>query len=302
MNNAYFSEAKSEWDQAKRKAFFSQLSHVLTRRDNHLVDFAEVSARLGLKNQRYLGIDEVPLEQIVGSVGRYQDFTKNFLPTTRKMEQRWARVAGVYLDPLSSGVPPIELYKVGANFFVKDGNHRVSVARQFEMPTIEAHVWEYPIQLPDVDSESTVDDLLIAAEKQDFLESTGLDHTRPDHNIQLTVPGGYRELLHEIADYQHALETIDGVRPSFGDAAAYWYDVLYTLTLMVCDRTKALERFPDRTAADVYIFTRRRQEALRERYGVNATTSQTARALGYAGAVRPKRLWWRIKSLFKKES
>ena len=78
---------------------------------------------------------------VVG-VGRYRDFTASFLPKNAKMQDRWSRV---YAQANSmQGMPPIELYKIDDVYFVRDGNHRVSVARQMGQKSIEAHVTELP--------------------------------------------------------------------------------------------------------------------------------------------------------------
>jgi hypothetical protein len=82
----------------------------------------------------------------VGSVGRYDDFTRSFLPRRDSDAGRWARVKAATLD--LTGLPPIEVYQIGQAYFVLDGNHRVSVARQLGAPTIQAYVTEVPDQSP----------------------------------------------------------------------------------------------------------------------------------------------------------
>ena len=131
----------------------------------------------------------VPLEKIVGSVGRYKDFTRTFLPRAGISEERWLRVDNVVNS--MGGMPPIELFKIGDVYFVQDGNHRVSVAHANGIDAVEAYVTEV---ISDVDlkpEDFTDGRWLLKAERSDFLRATELDEVRPDHNIHLTVPGRY---------------------------------------------------------------------------------------------------------------
>ena len=120
-------EARTEWNEARRKAFLSRLSSYVTRRDVRLRDFEDISRQLKLRNPRYKGVEEIPLDKIVGSVGRYNDFVSHFLPVTPQMEERSQRIARLYLDPASGGDPPLEGYRTGDSEFVKVGYHCVSI-------------------------------------------------------------------------------------------------------------------------------------------------------------------------------
>ncbi|HXV98713.1 MAG TPA: universal stress protein, partial [Anaerolineae bacterium] len=187
MHNLYREAARHEWSQARRKALWLQLRASLGSKKIDLINFTQLAERFDLGNASYQGVQNIPLTKIVGSLGRYNDFVQAFLPTTESMSERWQKVATLYLDPSSPGAPPIEVYQVGDSYFVSDGNHRVSVARQLKMGHIEAHVWEYfkPVAglAPGVD----IDTLLIQAERRDFLEKTHLDELRPNHTIHLTA-------------------------------------------------------------------------------------------------------------------
>ncbi|MCZ7600047.1 MAG: hypothetical protein M5U09_23090 [Gammaproteobacteria bacterium] len=95
------------------------------------------------------------------------------------------------------GVPPIEVYRLGDAYFVKDGNHRVSVARQLGSKYIQAYVTPVHVRVPfgpDVDR----DGLIIASELAAFLEETHLDELRPVADLRVTVPGQYPTLLEHI--------------------------------------------------------------------------------------------------------
>ncbi len=277
QTQSYMDQARQEWNQARRKAFWSQLLANLDEQGSGLLDFNDISHRLNLKTAVYRGVQNIPLDKIVGSVGRYQDFTRAFLPVVEDMSSRWQRVAALYLDPTSGGVPPIEVYKVGDAYFVKDGNHRVSVARQLNMEDIEAYVWEYPQPVAGIAPDTDIDTLLIEAERRDFMEQTHLDDLRPGNGIRLTAPGGYTELLRQIDRYRAALSQIDETTVSYEEAVTAWYDMLYETTVQLIREAGVLDLFPDRTAADFFVCVTRQQRELEERYGRRIKVGEAAR-------------------------
>ena len=158
---------------------------------------------------------------------RYRDFDRDFLPRNRATRERWKRLdraalAGEY-------VPPVQLYKVGDVYFVKDGNHRVSVARQQGAEDIEAEVIEIAHQrapTPDTDPR----ELLRLAEYGRFLQQTRLDKLRPGVNIVFTSLGRYDELLEHISAHRWYMG-IEQNRPiAWEDAVLDWYDNVYLPT------------------------------------------------------------------------
>ena len=125
-------------------------------------------------------------------MGRYTDFTRTFLPRRPEDKERWARVKAAMEDPVGKGVPPIEVYKVGDTYFVLDGNHRVSIARQEGTKSIEAHVIEVKTDIP-VTPDLQPDDLIIKAEYADFLEKTEIKEFDPKCGFKRDCSGSVRE-------------------------------------------------------------------------------------------------------------
>jgi hypothetical protein len=132
--------ALQDFHNARRKASIQEILARLAGRSSELLSYEEVAEKLKLNVRSDAGIHDIPLNAIVGSVGRYSEFTRDFLPLKDEDKQRWARVKAVVDDPESPNLPPIEVYKVGEVYFVSDGNHRVSVARQEGSEYIEARV------------------------------------------------------------------------------------------------------------------------------------------------------------------
>ena len=134
--------------------------------------------------------------------------------------------------------------------------------------TIEAHVWafESPVQF---DPEASLDELLIAVGRQNFLERTKLLELAPDHDIHFTAPGQYNELLAQIHDLQDKLSQIDGEPLPYEDAVMAWYEMVYLPAVEAIRRSGLLVDFPGRTEADLFVWLSSQYEALSGRYGVD---------------------------------
>ncbi len=174
------------------RAQFRDLLARLGGRSNDLLPFETLASALQVYQQIPRSRPEaIPLDKIVGSVGRYKDFTRDFLPRNPDLAQRWARIEDA-LDSLE-GLPPIEVYKVGGVYFVADGNHRVSVARANGFQDIEAYVTEIPVD-PGIEPGDTLDEAIIKAERVRFMAETGIGGCYPHPDIYFTRPGGFPQL------------------------------------------------------------------------------------------------------------
>jgi len=265
--------ASREWQQARKAAFAQDVLDSLARRPSDLLPFEEVRQHLRLYHKRYRGLQDVPLDQIVGSVGRYRDFTRAFLPRQDGLENRWRRIERLVSS--GGGLPPVELFKVGQVYFVHDGNHRVSVARQSKAPSIEAYVWEYETRVP-LEPDTDVRDLWGKAARRAFLERTNLDRLCADVQIELTHPDGYDDLLHEIEAFQKTLSRIDERKMPFDEAVTSWCELRYTPIVELIRQRNTLQEFPNRTEADLYLWVRRNQEELEVRYGQKVLMEEAA--------------------------
>ncbi len=262
-----------KWKQARQAAFVQEVLAVFTQRPAGLLSFEQVQKKLQLDNMHYLDQQDVPLEQIVGSVGRYYDFTRAFFPREDRLQDRWQRIER--LVTTGRDLPPIELYKVGQVYFVRDGNHRVSVARQHKMPTIQAYVWEYETHVP-LEPDSNVDDLLCRTAHAAFLERTHIDGLCPDLDIKLTQPDGYADLLYEIEAFQRIISEIDGREVSFDEAVTLWHQIRYIPITEIIRERYVLQEFPGRTEADLYLWLCRNREELEAHYEHHVFLHQAA--------------------------
>jgi len=134
-------QAEADFDRARRRAFYGRVVARLRRGCGRLLVFDEVGERHLAYNRRRLGLRDVKISKIVGSVGRHDAFDRGFMPTKTSLAERWKRVDRAFHRGLD--LPAVRLYKMGDSYFVEDGNHRVSVARYQGLETIEADVTEF---------------------------------------------------------------------------------------------------------------------------------------------------------------
>ena len=265
-NPLNYRDALQDFNDARRKAAMQEVLARLTGKSNELLSYEEVVRKLKLNVRTERGVHEIPVKAIVGSVGRYTEFTRSFLPRKNEDQERWARVKAVIDDPRGAGLPPIEVYKVGEVYFVLDGNHRVSVARQEGFEFIEAHVIEVRTDIP-VTPDLQPDDLIIKSEYAGFLEQTDLTRLRPGVDLSVTVPGQYGKLLEHIQVHRYFMG-IDFQRDiSYPEAVGHWYDAVY-LPIVEPIRERGLLRwFPGRTETDMYLWVSEYRAALESELG-----------------------------------
>ncbi|MCU0492648.1 MAG: DUF4032 domain-containing protein [Chloroflexaceae bacterium] len=240
---------REDYNRARRLAFFSQLLAFVTRRSNQLFSLDEVRARLHVRGQHYRGVGTVPLDQIIGSEGRYSDFDRHFLPLQKTTKDRWLSISRAHYEDV--GLPVVELYKLGDIYFVKDGHHRISVARQQGQEAIDAAVTELEVDVP-LSPDLSLRDLLLKEEYSDFLEWTELGRLRPQQRIELSELGGYLDLVRHINGHRYYLGLEQGREISRDEAVASWYDNVYMPVVYVIRDHQALEAFPKRSEADLY--------------------------------------------------
>jgi len=244
-------QARADFQTARRKAFWRRIRTWLIRGDNALLAFEDVRRQLHVQAQHEGGNREVPIDQIVGSVGRYRDFDRAFLPRQDRTHGRWESVDRAHHDGI--GLPAIELYRIGETYFVKDGNHRVSVARERGQRFIDARVIVIEAPAPI----ASADDLMDWIRDQDalaFHAKTRISHLRPGTRIDLTLPGQYEKLLVHIETHRWYLGIENQREIAWDEAVQSWYDRVYRPTVDTIRASGALRDFPHRTEGDLYLW------------------------------------------------
>jgi len=126
------------YQRARSKGRMSAFMRLLTRKENALFSLADLLQGKKVRAQRYAGRESVRIDQIVGSEGRTEDFDRRFFPLSERSRDRWLSVLSARLHGVS--LPLVSLVKVGDQYIVVDGHHRISVARALGEAFIDADV------------------------------------------------------------------------------------------------------------------------------------------------------------------
>lgn len=254
-------QVDADFSKARRRAFLRRLSSYL-RNDpgsNRLLSFDEVKKALGAIEQVYIGMRTVPVEKIVGSVGRHRDFDRAFLPSKGGNSSRWKKIDAMMRR--AEELPPVSLYKIGDAYFVQDGNHRVSVARQQGVEMIDAEVTEVRSRVP-IDSALTAENLLHKLEYRRLLERLPIDRVLPEIKVELSNVADYRYLASYIEAHGFRLSQLWKRYVSAEEVLRDWYEYSYRPIAEMIREEKVLDAFPDRTELDLYLWIVKHREKL----------------------------------------
>ena len=235
-NTIYFSEA-----QAAYRKFLKSSRGILGlnfKKQENLKSFTEIQKEENAYNSVNLGIKEIPLDKIVGSVEKYSYFDKNFVPKNDIVKQRWINIYVGYM--MDSMLPPVILYKIKDDYYVYDGNHRVSVAKFLNFASIEAEVEEF---LPTKDTK----DKVIYQEHMFFEKETGIEE------IILSEPIKYKYLREEIENYTDLLNKRRNGNFSLREGAEKWYKEIF-LPIKVLLNENNIAKSQKKNISDIFMF------------------------------------------------
>jgi len=300
--------SNEQFESARFKSLLNNLKYFLVGKNNELLSFEKIRKEFRLYKQRYLGFRTVKVDNIVGSLDRYRDFDRYFLPKKVHLQQRWARIHNLIASDVI--LPPVRLYKVGEMYFVLDGNHRVSVSKKTGVKYIDAEVTEFITDLP-LKLNMDPNKIFILAERKNFFDITGLEESRRDIRVKITAPGQYDFLLGQINKLMVQLnenKKIEEEIINFKQASLIWYDNIYLPAIEIIKSYGLLEKFPDRTETDLYIWINEHKRYLSLKYGRDVVIKFAAKDFLFRYSANPFRrfklklinLKYRVIELFKK--
>jgi len=260
-SDALSARIESDFKRARFKAFWNDVWAALSGRPTNLLSYDEVREKLSIGGPIYRGVKTVEVDKITGSLNRYHEFDRAFLPKKDNAAQRWQRVNRAFYTDIS--LPAVLLYKVGEVYFVVDGHHRVSVAREQGQTYIDAEVRECETKVnisPDIRPE----DLNILGQKVEFLKRSRLDDLCPDANIKLTVLDGFYRMLEHIAVHRYFMGLDLGRDIPEDEAVIHWYETVYSPIARIIRESDVLHNFPERTEGDLYLWILDHQHYLAE--------------------------------------
>lgn len=267
MDKILNAQVSDDFNRARNKARFTNIFMVIHSEKKELLSYYDVKDMIKPKSQTYRGMQVVKIDNIIGSEGRYKDFNKAFLPKKEHLRNRWENIDRAHIKDVI--LPPISLFKIGEVYFVRDGNHRVSVARTQGVYSIDAEVVELTTEIK-IEPNMTRSDLkksVLEYERNMVLKESGLNHILNMEEIFFTAPGRYDEMLRHIYGHKYYINQGNSKEITLEEAALSWYENVYTPIIQIVKNENMLSRFPGRTASDLYIWTIKKWDELKEKYG-----------------------------------
>lgn len=279
--------ALNDFKRARRKAALQDILSRFTGHSDALIPFEEARKRLNASGEKVHGLKEIPLKAIIGSVGRYTDFNRNFLPRSGAHASRWASVKANLRD--LDEMPPIQVYQIGEAYFVLDGNHRVSIAHERKATHIRAYVTEIHTQVP-LSPETDFNGFILKAEYAEFLRKTHIDECCPENEFKVTVPGQYQVLEERIQAHWRQANPNSAGEAVPKDGVRDWYEHDYLPSIESIRKRGILRDFPKRTATDLYIWIYKHHQRLEDELGwsVNAAAAAADLAEKHGERIKQK--------------
>lgn len=268
--------ATEDFSRAYRRGFWRRMSAWVSGKSNDLLAYDEVRRQLPFLGQRDIGLQEIPVDKIVGSVGRYRDFDRAFLPTQKVTSGRWISVSKARYQDVE--LPPIEVYKIGDVYFVKDGNHRVSVARERNQLFIDAYVTEIDVPVA-LTADMEMEDVIALKDYAEFVQATNLKYVLPDADLRLTLNEEYDRLMNHIITHQYFISQNQQEEVSLDNALRSWHENVYRPLVSAIQDHNLPEAFPGLTMTDLYLVVSEYQWLLREQYQGKASLADTVQQL-----------------------
>lgn len=255
-------QSTEDFNKAKLHGKFHSLFSKLAWKNSDLMSLYEVTSILKPKTESYLGMQYVEVDKIIGSEGRYHDFTYTFYPKKEMLRARWESVDRAAINNII--LPPISVFKVGDYYFVRDGNHRVSVAKAQGTEFIDAEVVALDSEIP-LEPGMTIKQIkasVVEYERQSFIDQYHVDYL-PMDDIHFSSPGSYPEMINHIFVHKYYInQEVEGEIP-FKDAAISWFKNVYTPVVEEIRGSLLTVSYPGKTEADLYMWVVREWDDLK---------------------------------------
>jgi hypothetical protein len=270
-------QASQDFNKARNRALLSRIQNFMNTEKDSLLSFYDVKKILKPGNEVYKGMETVPIKLIVGSEGRYRDFNKYFLPRSEFLRSRWERVDKAQIRDIP--LPAIQLYEIGGAYFVRDGNHRVSVARAQGVEEIDAEVTSLTTEIaitPSMTAEE-IKEAVINYEKKLFYEKTRFGELTGDDNLVFTQPGRYDEIYNHIMVHKYYLNQDRNEEIPFAEALVSWYKNVYSPIMRIINDDMLCLNFPGRRPSDLSVWIVSHWDFLKKKNGLSFSISAAAR-------------------------
>lgn len=270
------SQTADDFLKARNKALFNTIQHILNPDEATLISFSDVKKLLKPKNEVYKGMQVIPIELIVGSEGRYKDFDNHFFPKSNFLKLRWERVDMAHYQDIN--LPAISVYELGGLYFVRDGNHRVSVAKAKGIEFIDAEVVSLQSEIK-LKSGSSIEDMVkqvVEYEKRVFYAETNFGDITDYWCLDFTKPGQYDLIYNHILIHKYYINMDKEEEIPLEDAIMSWFTNVYMPVINAIERHHIIRRFKKFTRSDLYVFFTKYWDELKQKYGNDFSIDEAA--------------------------
>lgn len=260
-------QTEEDFNRAKNKAFFNEIQHFLSPEEASLISLNDVKQMIKPTNETYIGMKVIPIEKIVGSEGRYNDFDNRFFPKSSHLKNRWEHVDQAAIESID--LPPIKVYEIAGLYFVRDGNHRVSVAKSRGTEFIDAEVvsLQSEITLKKPDNINDIIRQIINYEKRVFYSETGFGDITDYWCLDFSRTGRYDVIYNHILTHKYFINQNKAEEVSMEEAILSWFNNVYLPLAINIRKKHILRSFPKRTIGDLYVWIVRYWNDLKIKFG-----------------------------------
>lgn len=260
-------KSEEDFSKVRNKALVNSLQHFLSPEETKLISLNDIKELLHPDNEVYAGMQVVPIEKIIGSEGRYNDFDNLFFPKHSHLKNRWLNIDKAYMR--GEILPAVTLYEIGGVYFVRDGNHRVSVAKARGVEFIDAEVISLrtEIHLTPGKSMETIIKQIIAYEKRLFYAKTNYGDITGNWSLDFTTAGQYDVIYNHILTHKYYINLNQVEEISMTDAIMSWHNTVYMPVVNTIIQHKIMKKFRRRTVSDLYVWLVKYWDELKKAMG-----------------------------------
>jgi len=246
--------SETAFDEARLQALYDSIRALLARRSNTVIPFEVIRQRLGASRESYQGLKSIPVDRIVGSENRHLDFSLGFRPKKNLSRQRWIKIDQAFKE--MRNLPAIVVYEIGGLYFVRDGNHRVSVAKDQGIAFLDAEVSSIASHLalsPDM-STSQMLKAITDHERDRFFAATGLPKDLQYASLRFGREARYDILAAEVERHLRYLADEEGLQTSYPEAAQSWLKEVFLPFVELATQMEAVAPRKKILPADLYVW------------------------------------------------
>jgi len=260
-------EAESDFARARNKALFNEIQHLLTPEEAAMISLKAVRKVIKTQSETYIGMKVIPINKIVGSEGRYRDFDNQFFPKRSIIKERWEHVDEAVIKDIV--LPPIKVYELGGLYFVRDGNHRVSVAKSKGVEFIDAEVvsLQTEIKLSPARTLNGMMKQIISYEKRNFYFETNFGDITDYWVLDFSTAGQYDVIYNHILTHKYFINQNQTEEIPMEDAILSWFNNVYLPVITTIQKYKIMKYFRKNTVSDLYVWIITFYDELKKKFG-----------------------------------